>query len=337
MKETEWLSLHVFYHDVERIEPLFMETISPLLQSFEKDKLIEKWFFIRYWEGGPHLRIRLLNASAIVEQRLRKAIRTYMDRYPYQSPLTKEKYYSNHKMDGERKPIDTLPWYEHGEVVSIPYHAELGRYGGTHAMPTSESLFHQSSLFVYEIIKQTGTDRSKRLAIALDNMLITARLLGVSEEELNVYFARYADYWETFVDKREAVMEWVNQSYDRQKSYLQQRLKTIMSDIRSVCASEKHLLQQTLNESTLSIYNEWFQALTNAHADYYEAAANSALISPFGGQKVSSQDETKQAIQGICFSQIHMTNNRLGVFPWEEFYLAKMIEMLTHEMKSLEV
>ncbi|MBB5441281.1 thiopeptide-type bacteriocin biosynthesis protein [Pedobacter sp. AK017] len=59
---SEWLYFEIYCHP-QRADQLLSEKISTYLQT--NGSLIKKWFFIRYTENGPHLRLRLeLNQSA---------------------------------------------------------------------------------------------------------------------------------------------------------------------------------------------------------------------------------------------------------------------------------
>lgn len=59
-----WLSWHVHVpadaEGTDRLTPLVREQLPALLAPLRAAGLLHRWFFIRYWEGGPHLRIRLL-------------------------------------------------------------------------------------------------------------------------------------------------------------------------------------------------------------------------------------------------------------------------------------
>jgi len=54
---TEWLYLKI-YTGVKTSDVLLEEAILPLVTCFLNNNLINKWFFIRYNDPKPHLRIR---------------------------------------------------------------------------------------------------------------------------------------------------------------------------------------------------------------------------------------------------------------------------------------
>ncbi|NML58267.1 lantibiotic dehydratase [Chryseobacterium sp. RJ-7-14] len=60
---SEWLYLKI-YTGVKTADIILEEAIQPLTECFEKNHYISKWFFIRYNDPKPHLRLRLhLNNS----------------------------------------------------------------------------------------------------------------------------------------------------------------------------------------------------------------------------------------------------------------------------------
>ena len=53
----EWLSFHVFY--AANSNPILVEGVTPVIRRLRAEGLIERWFFIRYWLEGPHVRLRV--------------------------------------------------------------------------------------------------------------------------------------------------------------------------------------------------------------------------------------------------------------------------------------
>jgi len=66
----EWVYLKYFGGPVF-LESFLLDGITPCIKKLIKTKLVDKWFFIRYFEGGYHLRIRLhLKSSDLLEKYL---------------------------------------------------------------------------------------------------------------------------------------------------------------------------------------------------------------------------------------------------------------------------
>lgn len=55
---SEWMYLKI-YCGVKTSDTILQEAITPLVAKLKKQNLIQKWFFIRYNDPKPHLRLRL--------------------------------------------------------------------------------------------------------------------------------------------------------------------------------------------------------------------------------------------------------------------------------------
>ena len=147
---TNWKSYHMFLWDYSVFDSVIMYIYSHL-----NDEEKEKLFFIRYWEGGPHLRVRIQeNASQRIEVILKMAIQNTIKQYPYirNIELNKEEYYLETFTDGEKIDVKQMPWYENMSIVEIPYKPELDRYGGWDLIGYSEKLFCISSKLTNKLL-----------------------------------------------------------------------------------------------------------------------------------------------------------------------------------------
>ncbi|WP_124728418.1 thiopeptide-type bacteriocin biosynthesis protein [Staphylospora marina] len=317
----DWLALHAFTHDPFGQDSLLLEGILPALRRLERKGAFQKWFFLRYWEGGPHLRVRFFRPEEGVEASIREAAETFLKSRPPARTLTRDAYYANHRFDGEPVDPDTLPWYEHGQVVRLPYFPEIDRYGGPEAMPVSEDLFHASSELAVRVMEASGS-LNDRVARAMDIMVVTALAMEVKPEELETYFDRYARFWERFVDDPEASEKRIRASFERQKDSLVHRLRLLIRLVRG--------------EFTYELFANWLNALNRAREAYADIHRNGRLRAPFPGAPDDPAQFFRAAVSGIAFSQIHMTNNRLGVPPVHEHYLGMMISLTAAAHREAE-
>ena len=142
---SEWKSLHVFYHDITYKELLLCQVVTPYLNELREEGRISKWFFINYWEGGPHLRIRVKDISEEDYAELKDRMSKYMETNKSRFVVTREIYYEKNKMDGQEVDKKTLPWYEDRTIVEIDYEPEYERYGGQKVIDLAEDMFCKSS------------------------------------------------------------------------------------------------------------------------------------------------------------------------------------------------
>ncbi|MDV5976370.1 UNVERIFIED_CONTAM: bacteriocin biosynthesis protein [Streptococcus canis] len=150
MEEIEkWLSYHIFCHN-----PIHHDKIICTLNNWASKDDFACFFFIRYWEGGPHIRFRIKTANSsnkdyhkILSDLLHSEL-SFTDVI-----LTKEQYYKGHKLDGKKIPMENLPWYGNNSIVSIPYVRENERYGGREVIEQAESVFYYSSQLVSKMLE----------------------------------------------------------------------------------------------------------------------------------------------------------------------------------------
>ncbi|HEX8868798.1 MAG TPA: thiopeptide-type bacteriocin biosynthesis protein, partial [Lentzea sp.] len=116
-----------------------------------------EWYFLRYWETGPHLRVRFKNANtANLRTRLRDLIA---------------------QQDFATEP-DEEDWLPHGDVREVEYVPETERYGGPEALPVAEEVFCRSTEVAVAVLKAAHTD-SARLTAAIDLAITTAKALDL--------------------------------------------------------------------------------------------------------------------------------------------------------------
>jgi len=305
--------LHIFYHHVMKQDAFLNECLIPTIRTLQANGHCQDWFFLRYWEGGTHVRVRFLNPSSEVEAAVREAATAFMTAHPPEQELTREAYYANHTFDGEPVDVETLPWYPNGSVVKLPYEPEYKRYGGVHAMPIGEEVFRISSDAAAAVLAATPGEYQKRVSMAMDLMVLMAHCFGVDEDAMAQYFTRYYSYWQGFTPNAEEVRTKILESFERQSAQLVPRFKTLIQFVNTT--------------DDFPIYRQWVESLRDIRRRLEELASRGELECPYDNDPVDSELRTKVALTGICFSQLHMTNNRLGLSPVYEHYLGYLIHL----------
>ena len=52
-----WLGMHIFYGANPR--PMLLDCVRPLVDELTTLGLLDSYFFMNYWQEGPHVRLRL--------------------------------------------------------------------------------------------------------------------------------------------------------------------------------------------------------------------------------------------------------------------------------------
>ncbi|MFI6596584.1 lantibiotic dehydratase C-terminal domain-containing protein [Nonomuraea sp. NPDC050536] len=136
-----WVSAHVFSQG--SLDDMIVELAGPLLG--------ETGFFLRYWEGGPHLRIRVRDTAAEV---VVKQAESWLRDHPSEAVIDPEEYARLAETLAAREGV---PDYARGmfpndSVQLIPYRPEHDRYGTGASLEAVEGHFHESSRIALELL-----------------------------------------------------------------------------------------------------------------------------------------------------------------------------------------
>jgi lantibiotic biosynthesis protein len=156
---SEWLYARLFLGPVAADEAL-TDRIAPLAEEWQRAGVIRRWFFIRYNEGGHHLRVRLAGDPTTL---LSVAL-------PALSEVAQAACW--------RMELGT-------------YERELERYGGAAGMELSEELFQHDSEAAVQVLRALADDPPEerwRMALVSADDLLTS--LGLPLEEKTVLLAR---------------------------------------------------------------------------------------------------------------------------------------------------
>jgi len=152
MPDDPWVSAHVFYH--EDLDRLLLDVTAPLVTELATDGLATEFFFLRYWDGGPHLRLRVLPTDrAEVERRIRERFEKYLAFRPAADRTTAEEYAESARwlagLEHVARPLDLQP---NNSLAFIPYEREHHKYGFGASVEAVERHFAESSRIVLDLL-----------------------------------------------------------------------------------------------------------------------------------------------------------------------------------------
>lgn len=176
--ETDWISVHVFYHD--QLDPLLTRVVGPLTEELRRRELADEYFFLRYWDGGGHLRFRVLptDSSAhdgpvrdLVEHRFRR----FLAEYPASGTIDADSYARSASAISRWERVPGFsPLRPNNSLEFIPYRRERERYGYGAAVRAVERHFTESSRLALELLR-AAPDSGQRFTAAY-SMLVLAWL-----------------------------------------------------------------------------------------------------------------------------------------------------------------
>jgi thiopeptide-type bacteriocin biosynthesis protein len=168
MADRDWISAHVFYSD--GLDRPLTETVRPLVSELIEDRLVRAYFYLRYWDGGPHLRLRLLPARARTHDQVREIVathcETYLRRYPSTTPVDATEYAASARRLArrERLPSYAETPYPNNSVQFIAYRPEHDRYGTGDCLNAVEEHFADSSQIALALVSAGATPAARETA-----------------------------------------------------------------------------------------------------------------------------------------------------------------------------
>lgn len=292
---SRWQSLY-FFQDVPDESLICVELVPRMLDELSQGS-IDAFFYIRYWTGGFHWRLRFRSEDPDASQRLHRDV-------------TK---------NGA------------AVVASRPgaYEREIDRYGGPGCIGTCEAHFMLSSLNAWRhlagnlVLSPDEITRRVRLPRAAEDMMMT---VGLAYEKPGTAMSFLRAYWRGWLVPREipprksvhAIRLELEREMERQFTLLGAALKEHLVNQWRVGKSRTrgggeeegaapHLGEATWRRGSEAVVN----ALRTAGLDF---------TGPSG----------HRAMSGL----IHMNNNRLGVGNRDEAFLAYVCERTLQEIAS---
>lgn len=191
---TAWESLHVFAHgDRSTADHLYLAAAAEGRRAVEGG-LATGWFALRYWEGGPHVRLRLRDARPGAADAVADRLAALTGTLPGAAPLDPGAFYAHTAdPDGARN----LGWQPSGTVLRPAYRPETGRYGGPRALPLGEELFQLSSEVAAAVLPAVlaGTSRTGAALGLLAGHVAGLLDAGFDEYTVAAVLRRYALSW----------------------------------------------------------------------------------------------------------------------------------------------
>lgn len=277
----EWISAHIFYsgnHDL-----MLQKLIAPFVEN-NLHLLVElsPWFFIRYWEGGDHIRLRLHHVKGhFLKEDLVNIAADFFKRYPAQR---------NKQVDQDN---DLFP---DNSVQFISYVPEIQRYGNVRSLSWAESYFAASSTLILKWIADRKNKNTSFIeAIKLHLMLIYAawfngiNIKGLCVGFIDSWVIRLCDPLNDIPVQKQLWLQQFGRSFEPQKEQLTAAVLNFWEQISNKQLPEElHRFNELNLQIMLQYQNEGFPV---------------------------------NKIQAIIQSLMHMTHNRLGISNRDESYV----------------
>ncbi|MCT4355814.1 thiopeptide-type bacteriocin biosynthesis protein [Streptomyces sp. Je 1-79] len=289
--------------------PFLCDVVDPLLRD---EGLRDDFFFLRYWQGGPHLRLRMLcgpgAGSAEAAERVVEGLARSMPEFEAEA---REEYALGLTMQDELARLEReIPREGRpvGALDRVPYEPEYRKYGGPEGVEIAETVFRKSSAAVLDLLgRQPRAWVDARRAPIGEAARIMAMFLhgaGFDPEAAIAFLREYEDWWRAYAPE-EMQSAWP-------KLY-----GSASAQLTNLCTAV------------------WREGATDDvfHAMSVEATSRARSVcgaDPDGDARDLRLDGTAYA--GCLSNYVHTTNNRLGLVPAAEGLVAYLLRRALEEL-----
>ncbi|MCF6407048.1 thiopeptide-type bacteriocin biosynthesis protein [Chitinophaga filiformis] len=155
--QLKWLSAYLFSN--KGLDRVLREQVAPFIQA--ADSFLQApspYFFIRYGEGGPHIRLRL------------------------------------HILQDE-EPIVKAMLDKYASVRYVPYIPEIERYGNAATITLAEQQFSLCSDYILSLICDPEWDTTRKLSQAIQLNMALLYAAAITPEEIKRICAQFIRSW----------------------------------------------------------------------------------------------------------------------------------------------
>nr|WP_172686361.1 lantibiotic dehydratase C-terminal domain-containing protein [Macrococcus caseolyticus]AIU53947.1 TclL [Macrococcus caseolyticus] len=251
-----WTSLHIFYFDNNK------ELLVKCIYNMYLNNFFDKFFYINYWDGGPHIRLRIANITKNEKEIIIKTIQKFIQENPSLSKISEKDYLITSNNFADKENSEILELQKNNTILEIEYKPEIDKYLNNEGVHISEDIFFISSLNSLTYLKNSPNKEMVYMhSLQFANYILKYFL---NTKQTVLFLKEYERYWHSFSN----------------------------SDIKST------------------------KLIRIPHKKFAE------FDDPFSKIKANF---THSEQMGFIFNYIHLTNNRLGIKPFEEAILSSIL------------
>lgn len=328
MSDKIWLSAHLYYSS--NLHKFLVEAIRPFKNFVLNQGLAENYFFIRYWEKGPHIRLRFKGNPDILHNDLKPQLNDFFENYYSKFPskrTDKENLY--------KKYFKSDIFFPNNSVQYIDYEPEIERYGGEKGILISEKLFEMSSDAALEILSNTDFDNyeetgQRAIGAAIQLHLSALFAFKMNNIEISSLFDEIFNDWAPAAykvfSKNENLNFTLNEKifhnkyltdiFDKQTNQLKPIIQPFITEFFEALGNNYLFEEEWINK--------WLIDMKSIREKLTYAINRNEIVTP-DHYKHLQPDILKNKLSYLLKSYMHMTNNRVGVLNHNESFIAYLI------------
>lgn len=307
-KENEWLSTYLYYG--EPLDIFIVNAVAPFVQSVLQQGLSTQYFFIRYWENGPHIRLRFKAQGNNLIEELKLRVIDFFAIYFEKYPSSRLGY------------ISGINIAANNSYVFEEYTPETSRYGGKLALEVSEHQFQYSSQACLTLLSENKNqwDVETAIGLAIQLHISLVHSMCYTKSEAKIFFELLSISLEPYL------------TYSFKKEYNEENLHKLFSihfeavkdSIIPFINEFWNLLDQGFIFNELWM-NNWLTGMKSVYNGLDRLFVTGKIECPPIEYLKNAYGNAKPEMSYILSSYIHMTNNRLGIRNDQEPYIAFII------------
>jgi thiopeptide-type bacteriocin biosynthesis protein len=304
--KMSWIAAYLCYFPPW--ETFLMEAVLPFVQDMTNRRLISKFFFVRYWDKGPHIRLRFLCDGEHLQELETFIKKKFLD-YFLRNPSKEISWTTEVMIKNE------MSHFLNNSIQFIPYEPEYERYGGKTGMLISESHFHLSSEIVLTIIESfVSLEYIRAIGIALQLQLSLLFSFGFNLEASKHFCQAYFEKTIGIESEDEMDTQFDEVSSSNSLRDLSTGYKTFIKTNEDIY--DRFILKLWIDLNSGRAFqetwmNQWISRNQEISADFEESYNENKL-------SLKKEKDFLSDISPILYSLIHMTNNRMGIHGQDE-------------------
>ncbi|WP_431868371.1 thiopeptide-type bacteriocin biosynthesis protein [Nocardiopsis eucommiae] len=290
-----WSAVYVYLHRSRAdIDTFLLDHLAPEAERLVSSGRAAAWFFLRYWDGGPHLRVRFLDADPDAVAEFAERVRALAKETSAAAlDLDSEAYYA------DLPQADPARWYADGDVTEAVYEPETERYGGPRALEACEDFFVVSTRIALAVLR-SAPHQHQRQVVAVDLTSLAFGVLGFDDvtavRQARGYYATWDYSAEVARGGTQARAEAERLFHSAPARWLQRRPQ-VARLVSGDGASTHHLWNRGLRETVARL------------------------------RRIDAEEGLANGLDRIVWSLLHMTHNRLGLDIDDERRIAWLLSL----------
>jgi hypothetical protein len=220
--EARWVSFHAFC-PADR-DAVLMQVVQPVVAELWAEGITDRFFFIRYPEGGEHVRLRLriaaeLDAAPAADRAL-ALLRASCTEFRRTRPGA-----------AAERPVERP--VERIEVIPAIFELEIDRYGGPRRFPCALAFFALSSMDALRFVAHGGREPRARQLIEI-LVRLTRQAIGTARTVAELHLL--ADYVAEWRPRMAPILARADQMFERSGPELTRQIREVFATAATAAA-----------------------------------------------------------------------------------------------------